>query len=61
MDLVTVFYVGFVVGIVAIPILYWLFGPGEAGGDRNRTRNEDVRGERQRRGEERGGSVEETE
>ncbi len=53
----TVFYVGFVLGIVAIPILYWLFGPGEAGG----ARNEDVRGERQRRGEERGGSVEGTE
>ncbi len=59
MDLVTVFYVCFVVGIVAIPILYWLFGTGAAGRDRSRTRNEDVRAER--RGEERGGSAEGTE
>lgn len=39
MDLVTAFRVAFVVGIVAVPILYVLFVRGAATGDRERTRN----------------------
>ncbi len=47
LDLVTAFRVAFVVGIVAIPILYVLFVRGAAGGDRDRTRNgHEERGDR---------------
>ncbi len=53
MDLVTVFRVAFVVGLVAIPILYVLFGTGATGRNQNRARNgHEEGGERERRGEE---------
>lgn len=51
-DLVTVFRIAFVVGILVIPILYVLFVRGADKGNRDRART--GRGERERRGEERG-------
>jgi hypothetical protein len=54
-DLVTVFRVAFVVGIVAIPVLYVLFGRGMGGRNQQRARNGDEeREERERRSEEHG-------
>ena len=41
MDLVTVFRVAFVIGIVAIPVLYVLFGRGVGERDQDRVRNGD--------------------
>ena len=41
----------FVVGLVAIPILYWLFGRKEAESNHNRVRSEDKGADRERRGE----------
>ena len=60
MDLVTVFRICFVVGIVAIPLLYLLFG--KEGSERNddRTLNGNERTERVRQGEEYGSSAEAT-
>ncbi len=60
MDLVTVFRICFVVGIVAIPLLYLLFG--KKGSERNddRTLNGEERTERVRQGEEYGSSAEAT-
>lgn len=52
LDLVTVFRICFVVGLVAIPVLYLLFGRGAAGRNQNRMRNEDARGEPRRMGHE---------
>ncbi len=53
MDLVTVFRICFVVGILAIPILYVLFVRGGAAGhNQNRARSEESV-ERERRSEER--------
>jgi hypothetical protein len=55
LDLVTVFHVAFVVGPVAISILYVLFGAGAAGRNQNRAPNGREEGEEQeRRGEEHG-------
>jgi hypothetical protein len=59
LDLVTVFRVCFVVGIVAIPILYLLLGRKalRRNGDRMRNNKEDERiTQRERRSEEYGGS-----
>ena len=60
MDLVTVFRICFVVGIVAVPLLYLLLG--KKGSERNddRTRNGNERTERVRQGEEYGSSAEAT-
>jgi hypothetical protein len=41
--------VAFVVGIVAIPILYWFSGSRSAGRDQNRAQNEDGRVEHEAR------------
>ena len=49
MDLVTVFHVAFVVGPVAISILYVLFGTGAAGRNQNRAPNGREEGEEQER------------
>jgi hypothetical protein len=55
LDLVTVFHVAFVVGLMAISILYVLFGTGAAGRNQNRAPNGREEGEEQeRRGEEHG-------
>jgi hypothetical protein len=55
LDLVTVFHVAFVVGLMAISILYVLFGAGAAGRNQNRVPNGREEGEEQgRRGEEHG-------
>ena len=61
MDLATVFRIAFVVGFVAIVVLYVLFGRREdksdqnqGQGDQNRGRNEDERGERERPSEKHG-------
>jgi hypothetical protein len=60
LDLVTVFRICFVVGIVAVPLLYLLFG--KKGSERNddRTRNGNERTERVRQGEEYESSAEAT-
>ena len=60
MDLVTVFRICFVVGIVAIPLLYLLFGNKRAARNGDRTRNDNERTERKRQGEEYGSSAEAT-
>ena len=55
LDLVTVFRIAFVVGILAIPVLYVLFGRGAGGHDQDRARNGDEeRGERERHSGEHG-------
>jgi hypothetical protein len=60
LDLVTVFRICFVVGIVAIPLLYLLFGNKGAARNDDRTRNGNERTERKRQGEEYGSSAEAT-
>lgn len=55
MELVTVFRIVFVIGLVAIPILYLLFGRGRGERTQERTRYEDERREeREPRSEELG-------
>ena len=60
MDLVTVFRICFVVGIVAIPLLYLLFGKEGSERSDDRTLNGNERTERVRQGEEYGSSAEAT-
>ena len=60
MDLVTVFRICFVVGIVAIPLLYLLFGRKAAERNDDRRRNGNEHTERERQGEEHGSSAEAT-
>ena len=61
MDLVTIFRIGFVVGIVAIPVLYFLFARRAAGREGDRVRSEDERAERELGSERHGGSARATE
>jgi preprotein translocase subunit Sec61beta len=51
LDPVTVFRICFVIGLLAIPLLYFLFGRGEAGRDQDQARNEGERVEHERRSE----------
>ncbi|MBV9452942.1 MAG: hypothetical protein JOZ19_02280 [Rubrobacter sp.] len=57
MDLVTVFRICFVVGIVAIPLLYLLLGRKAVERNDDRTRNSNEHTERERQGEEYGNSA----
>ena len=61
LDLVTSFRVCFVIGILAVPVLYLLLGRGSSGRSQHGARNENERVQRERRSEERGGSAEATE
>jgi hypothetical protein len=57
LDLVTVFRICFVVGIVVIPLLYFLLGRKAVERNDDRTRNGNERAERGRQGEDYGNSV----
>jgi uncharacterized ion transporter superfamily protein YfcC len=60
LDLVTVFRICFVVGIVAIPLLYLLWGRKAVERNDDRTRNGKKRTEREHQGEEYRSSAEAT-
>jgi hypothetical protein len=51
LDPVTVFRICFVIGLLAIPLLYFFFGRGEAGRNQDQARNEGERVEHERRSE----------